>query len=189
MSAADDAAALPFMKAANMQICQTVIQTRQDSEGNAKRIAAVILLMALPAVMLAGDSGYKVAYDGGSLSGVKPGAGLKLYFDGSQVWFKKGKSDLITIPDSAITEISYGQDVHRRVGTAIGLAMVSFGAGAFMLLAKSKKHYIGLTWAAQGQKGGLALQCSKKDYRGILEGLEGVTDKKAVDSDPMTVKN
>ena len=29
----------------------------------------------------------------------------------------------------AITEISCGQDVHRRVGAAIGLALISFGAG------------------------------------------------------------
>ena len=47
---------------------------------------------------------------------------------------------LATIPASAVTEISYGQDVHRRVGTAIGLAVVSLGIGAFMLLSKSKKH-------------------------------------------------
>jgi hypothetical protein len=33
------------------------------------------------------------------------------------------------------------------------------------------------------------MQCDKNDYRGILLGLEGVTGKKAVDSDAMTVKN
>ncbi|MDE3178540.1 MAG: hypothetical protein KGM47_02685, partial [Acidobacteriota bacterium] len=121
--------------------------------------------------------------------GVKPGAGLKLYINGSQIWLTKGKSALVAIPDSAVTEVSYGQDVHRRVGTAIGLGMISFGVGAFTLLAKSKKHYIGLTWATEGQKGGLALQCGKNYYRGILLGIEGVTGKKAVDSEAMTVKN
>jgi len=76
-----------------------------------------------------------------------------------------------------------------RVGTAIGLGMLSFGVGAFMLLAKSKKHYIGLTWADGDKKGGLAMQCDKSDYRGILAALEGVSGKKAVNSDTMTVKN
>jgi hypothetical protein len=33
------------------------------------------------------------------------------------------------------------------------------------------------------------MQCDKNDYRGILLGFEGVTGKKAVDSDAMTVKN
>jgi len=36
--------------------------------------------------------------------------------------------------------------------------------------------------------GGLAIQCDKNEYRGVLA-LEGVTGKKAVNSDTMTVKN
>ena len=52
----------------------------------------------------------------------------------------------------------------------------------------------GLIWAdtdllRKDKKGGLAMQCDKNDYRGILAGLEGVSGKKAVDSETMTVKN
>jgi hypothetical protein len=93
------------------------------------------------------------------------------------------------LPASAVTEISYGQDVHRRVGAAIGLATVSFGVGALMALTKSKKHFIGLTWDDGGHKGGLAFQAEKSEYRGVLAGLEGITGKKAVSSEAMTVKN
>jgi hypothetical protein len=89
----------------------------------------------------------------------------------------------------SLQEISYGQDVHRRVGAAIGLAVVSLGIGALMALTKSKKHYVGLTWATREAKGGFAMQCDKNEYRGVLAGLEGVTGKKAVNSDAMTVKN
>ena len=89
----------------------------------------------------------------------------------------------------AVTEISYGQDVHRRLGTAIGLAVVSRGIGALMLLSKSKKHFVGITWVDGEKKGGFVMQCDKNDYRGILLGLEGVTGKKAIDSDALTVKN
>jgi hypothetical protein len=158
-------------------------------ENSMKRLIALMLFAAIPATLVAGDGGYKVMYDGGSLLGVKAGASLKLHFNGSQIWFTKGKSDLIAIPDSAVTEISYGQDVHRRVGTAIGLGMISFGVGAFTLLAKSKKHYIGIMWKDGTNRGGVALRCSKSDYRGILLGLQGVTGKKVVDSSAMTVKN
>ncbi|HEV2396546.1 MAG TPA: hypothetical protein VGS27_06375 [Candidatus Sulfotelmatobacter sp.] len=58
-----------------------------------------------------------------------------------------------------------------------------------MALTKSKKHYVGLTWATGNAKGGLAMQCDKNDYRGVLAGLEGVTGRKAVDTDAMNVKN
>jgi hypothetical protein len=46
-----------------------------------------------------------------------------------------------------------------------------------------------LTWAIGDTKGGVAMQCDKNDYRGVLAGLEGVTGKKAVNSEAMTVKN
>ena len=46
-----------------------------------------------------------------------------------------------------------------------------------------------MTWATGETKGGFAMQCDKNDYRGVLTGLEGVTGKKAVDSEAMNVKN
>ena len=154
-----------------------------------KGLIAVVLCVAITAAVFASDGGYKVAYDGGSVPNVKAGTGIKLYLEGNQIRFVKDGKDLVTIPAASVTEISYGQDVHRRVGAAIGLAVVSLGIGGLMALTKSKKHYVGITWADGDKKGGLAIQCDKNDYRGILAGLEGLTGKKAVDSDTMTVKN
>jgi len=150
---------------------------------------AALLCCALPFAAFAADEGYKVTYDGGSVPGVKAGNAVRLYIADSGVKFTKDKTNLIAIPAASITEISYGQDVHRRVGAAIGLAVISLGIGALMALSKSKKHFIGLTWINGENKGGLAMQCDKNEYRGILSGLEGITGKKAVDSDALTVKN
>jgi hypothetical protein len=154
-----------------------------------RKLLAVVLCVVIPATLLAGDNAYKVTYDGGSLTDQKAGTGMKLLIEGTQIRLVRDKGDIVTIPASAVTEISYGQDVHRRVGAAIGLAVVSLGIGALMALTKSKKHYVGLTWADGDKKGGFAMQCDKNDYRGVLAGLEGVTGKKAVNSDAMTVKN
>ena len=154
-----------------------------------KKLLATVLCLAIPIAMSAADNGYKVSYDGGSVPDVKTGTSLKLQLDGTQIRLVKHGQDVISIPASAVTEISYGQDVHRRVGAAIGLAVISFGVGALMALTKSKKHFVGLTWINGDQKGGFAMQCDKNDYRGVLAGLEGVTGKKAVDSAAMTVKN
>lgn len=157
---------------------------------NAVRIlTAVLLCFAIPTSMFAKDAGYKVTYDGGSLPDEKAGTGMQLVINGDHITLLKDKTEIANIPTSAVTEISYGQDVHRRVGAAIGLAVISLGIGGLMALTKSKKHYVGLTWADGDKKGGLAIQCDKSDYRGVLAGLEGVTGKKAVDSDTMTVKN
>ncbi len=156
-----------------------------------KGTVAVVLCFALPLVVFAADQrpSHKVIYDGGSLPDVKTGSALKLYIDSTSIRLVKDKTEVANIPASAITEISYGQDVHRRVGTAIAVGVFTLGLGALTALSKSKKHYVGLTWANGDQKGGLAMQCDKSDYRGVLAGLEGVTGKKAVNSETMTVKN
>jgi hypothetical protein len=153
-----------------------------------KRLLAMVLSLLIPAASIAGENGYKVVYDGGSLTDTKTGTGMRLFIDSSQIRFVNGSS-VVTLPATAVTEISYGQDVHRRVGTAVAVGVFTLGLGALTALSKSKKHFVGLTWANGDQKGGLAMQCDKNEYRGILAGLEGITGKKAVDSEAMTVKN
>lgn len=155
-----------------------------------KSACALFLCVVLPLSLFAAEqNGYKVSYDGGSLPNLKTGSEIEIVIGANTISFVKDKSELVTIPASSVTEISYGQDVHRRVGAAIGLAVISLGIGGLMALTKSKKHYVGLTWADGDKKGGLAIQCDKSNYRGILAALEGVTGKKAVNSDTMTVKN
>ena len=154
-----------------------------------KRFIAALLCLFVPTIAFAADNSYKVAYDGGSIANIKTGTSANLVIEQIQVRLAKDKKDLVVVPASSITEISYGQDVHRRVGAAIGLAVISFGIGALMALSKSKKHFVGITYANGEQKGGFVMQCDKNEYRGILAGLEGVSGKKAVNSDAMTVKN
>jgi CxxC motif-containing protein (DUF1111 family) len=154
-----------------------------------KHVLVAVLCIATPLAMFAAENGYKVTYDGGSLPDTKAGVGMKIYIESNQVRLAKDNTDVVKIPALAITEISYGQDVHRRIGTAVAVGVFTLGVGALIALSKSKKHYIGLIWADGDKKGGLALQCDKNDYRGILAGLEGVSGKKAVDSETMTVKN
>jgi hypothetical protein len=155
-----------------------------------KRFVAISLCVGVfSAATLAGENGYKVRYDGGSVANVKSGNDLRLSFDATKITLMKGKSEAAQISSPSVTEISYGQDVHRRIGAAIGIGVFTLGIGALMALTKSKKHFIGLTWDDGGKKGGAAFQVDKSNYRGVLAGLEGVTGKKAVNSDTMTVKN
>ncbi len=163
--------------------------SQRPREKKMRRILAILLCMIFPACAFGSEDGYKIAYDGGSIPGAKAGASMRLLIEGSNIRLVKDKTDVVVIPAAAVTEISYGQDVHRRVGAAIGIAVFTLGLGALMALTKSKKHFVGLTWDDGGKKGGLAFQADKSDYRGLLAGLEGITGKKAVDSDAMNVKN
>ena len=157
-----------------------------------RKFVALLLCLFVPTLAFSAEPSntYKVKYDGGSLLGVKSGDNTKLQVSAKDIQISDGKGVVIaTIPAASVTEISYGQDVHRRIGTAIGLAVISLGIGALMAFSKSKKHFVGITWADGDKKGGFAMQCDKNEYRGILAGIEGITGKKAIDSDAMTVKN
>ena len=170
---------------------QRMVGMNQPRKSLSVRSIALMLCAAVPLAVSAADKGnsYKIAYDGGSLVSEKAGTGMRLYLDSDKIRIMKDKTEVASIPAAAVTEVSYGQDVHRRVGAAIGLAVVSLGIGALMALSKSKKHFVGITWDDGGKKGGIAFQADKSDYRGLLTGLEGITGKKAVNSDTMGVKN
>jgi hypothetical protein len=86
-----------------------------------KKTIALLLCILFSLAAFAADNGYKIMYDGDSVSTIKAGTDAKLYFDSSKIRLVKDKKDVVVIPASAVTEISYGQDVHRRVGAAIAL--------------------------------------------------------------------
>ena len=95
-----------------------------------KPALALLLCIAVPMSVFADDNSYKVTYDGRSLPELKSGTGMRLFIESKQIRLVRDKADVILIPASAVTEISDRQDVHRRVGAAIGLATITLGLGA-----------------------------------------------------------
>jgi hypothetical protein len=139
--------------------------------------------------MLAGDNSYKVTYDGGSIPDQKAGTGMKLFIVANQICLVKEKGEIVTIPAASVTEISHGQDVHRRVGAGDRACSCFLRHRSPYGSHEVKEALCRVTWADGDKKGGFAMQRDKNDYRGTLAGLEGITGKKAVGSDTMTVKN
>jgi|CZKC01.1.fsa_nt_gi hypothetical protein len=142
-----------------------------------RRLLALVVCGAV-IVSAQGNSFDKVRYDGGSVATkVKPddwGNRLTVTPDTIALVLKDGQS--ITIPSKQVTGLSYGEEAHRRVGLAIGLAVFSLGIGALSALHKTKLHYIGVTYVdADGKKGGILLQGDKSNFRAILVALQGVT--------------
>jgi len=151
--------------------------------------AAAIVCITLPIVVLASDGSYKIIYDGGSVQEGKSGVEATLYIDRDQIRFAQKGHDVLRIPASLVTGIAYGQNVHRKIGTPVKATLVSVVVDTFMAVSKSKRDYIGLTWTEGGDKRGIAMQCDKNEYGGVLAGLEEVTGKQAVNWDTTTVEN
>src|SRR5689334_124791 len=133
-----------------------------------RAVAAALILTVTQSIFADTKNTYNVTYSGGSLSEFKGQTGARLALSSEGLRLIKNKAEVLNLPIASITELSYGQEVHRRIGTAAGLAVVSFGVGALVAFSKSKKHYIGLTWDQDGHKGGMVLQADKDEYRGLL---------------------
>jgi hypothetical protein len=147
------------------------------------------LFFAFVIALLAGNHDYKVKYDGGSLSDTKAGTDLRMHIDATQVRFLKDNAEVATIPASAITEISYGGDVQRRLRTAVLGKVFTSESGALRDSSEPKNRLVGLMWSNGDQTGRLAIQCDQNDYRGVLARLESVSGRKAANSELNTVNN
>jgi len=111
-----------------------------------------------------------------------------MFLDQDQIRLERhgggNKNEPLTVPTKIVTEVNFGNEAHRRVGTAMALAVPTLGLGTLVALSHSKKHYIGIVWdGGEGKKGGIVLQADKNEYRGIIAALEGLTGKKAVNTD------
>ena len=82
----------------------------------------------------------------------------------------------LSIDPARVTQLSYGQEAHRRVGTMIALGILVAPLILFGLFHKTRLHFIGIEYTdAQGQNGGVLIQAHKDNYRGVLMALRGAT--------------
>lgn len=147
-------------------------------------LATLLLLISSTAVGASKkEVSYPMKYEGGSLP-LQQHDGVKMILEPERITVVQRK-ERHAIPVKSITEISYGNDVHRRVGAAVGVGIVTLGVGALLALAKTKKHYVGLTWSDSEsvKKGGVVFKVGKGEYRGVIAAVEGLTGLKAVNAD------
>ncbi len=136
-------------------------------------------ILCIPLVLNAeGNTFTKVRYLGGSISTkVKSDDWdnkLTVTSDAITLMLKDGQS--IGILPKLVTSLSYGQEAHRRVGTAVLIGMFSLGIGALSALHKTKLHFIGVNFNDEaGKKQGILLQGDKDNFRAIVVALQGVT--------------
>ena len=65
---------------------------------------------------------------------------LTIYLAGNEIQFLRDREAAIRVRATSATEISYWQDVHWRLGAAMVVAVVFFGAGAMVMFPESKSR-------------------------------------------------
>ena len=142
-----------------------------------RNVVAVILCCAVLSHSQ-GNAFTRIRYNGGSVSTtVKPDDwDNKLTVNSDSIVLALKDGQMVTIPPKQVTSLSYGQEAHRRVGTAVGLAVISLGIGALFALHKTKLHFIGVNYTdGAGKSQGILIQGDKSNFRAIIVALQGVT--------------
>jgi hypothetical protein len=135
----------------------------------------------MPGAVLARDAKkiratYPVIYEGGSLA-LRHNK-IKARFEGDQVVLAQ-HGHRVAVPLRDITEISCGNEVHRRVGAAV------LNTVPRLRLGEAEIHYVGVAWTDLGAKAPrveVLFRLNNGNYREFLASLERGTGKKAVDT-------
>ncbi len=142
-------------------------------------VSVIAILVSVQPILAEGNGWNKVRYNAGTKqTKVKPddwNNKLTITSDLIELTLKDGQK--IDIDPKTVTNLSYGQEAHRRVGTMVALAVLISPAALFGLFHKTKLHFIGIEYDEAGKKQGLLLQGHKDNYRGILLALKSVTGK------------
>jgi hypothetical protein len=125
-----------------------------------------VIAFLIPMGAVAGDSGLKTQFIGGTLPGVQSRSTALLDLTHSDsLRFCSGKTEL-SIPYRRIGTLEYGQSVSRRVALAVLISPM-------LLLSKSRKHFVTVGYEdAEGHRQALVFRVSKGDIRTVMAGLE-----------------
>jgi hypothetical protein len=166
-----------------------------------RRTIACVLIFCflLPASVLAGLSGKKAAYQGGTTKD-KDFPGVKKAVEGyldtgneEELRFEyrlDKRNKVYSIPYKQFIDIEYGQKAGRRVGASIATAVLISPVGLFMLFSKKRKHFVTIGYAdAAGKEQVAVFELGKDLIRTTLPILEARSGKKITYQDEEAKKS
>jgi hypothetical protein len=126
----------------------------------------------LPPLLLAGDSGARAHYVGGTVAGLPSKSEGNIQMTDEEGLVFRSKRASVRIPYDKISTIEYGQRVSRRFAEAILISPL-------LLLAKKRKHFLTLGYTDEhGRRQALVFQIDKSGVRSVLVSLEAKTGRK-----------
>lgn len=133
---------------------------------------AAASLALLPPRLLAGDTGGRAEYVGGTVTGLPSKTEGELSISDPEEFSFRIKTGAIRIPYTRIHTLEYGQQVSRRYVSAVLVSPI-------LLLAKKRRHYLSVGYADEdGRNQAMVFEVDKNHIRPILVGLEARTGRR-----------
>lgn len=136
---------------------------------------ALLVLMGsdvLPPLLLAGDSGSRAEYVGGTVAALPSKSEGKLNTTDGEVFLFRAKRASVRVPYAKINTIEYGLRVNRRYAEAVLISPV-------LLLSKRRRHFLTVGYTDDdGHQQAMVFEVPKSEIRTLLVSLEAKTGRR-----------
>lgn len=136
-------------------------------------LALSLLLLNTPGVAEESAFNCKLA----DAKGKQAEARLILSDNASSLIVRVSDRDLVTIPYKDLDKFSYEYSKKHRVTQGAIVMVASLGAGAIVMLTKSKSHWLYIDFHEQAVPKSLVLRMDKKNYKQIMDSISSHTGK------------
>jgi len=143
-----------------------------------KRITSFIAMILL--LTVTSSFCVETAFNGCKLADVKgKQAEARLIFsdDAKSIIVRSLDREIVKIPYDSIDKVSYDYAKKHRITQGAIVMVASLGAGAIVMLTKSKSHWLYLDFHEQNATKSLVLRMDKNEYKKIFEAVKSHTGK------------
>jgi hypothetical protein len=141
---------------------------------------AVVLILCAAKVTLASDVGFKDVKLADA-RGKQTEASLTFSDSTKAMVVRVADRDVATIPYDKIDKLSYEFSKKHRITQGAIVMVASLGAGAVVMLTKSKSHWLYVDYHQDSGASTLVLRMDKKNYKQIIETANELTGKQVED--------
>ena len=140
-----------------------------------KIICALVAALAVSNLSLADQTSFNVKL--ADAKGKQADARLAFSDDNKNLTVHVADRDLVTVPYDQLDKFSYEYTKKHRITQGAVVMIASLGAGAIVMLTKSKSHWLYIDYHEQSIPKSVVLRMDKGDYKKIFEAVKAHTGK------------
>jgi hypothetical protein len=149
-------------------------------------ILAFLTTLAVANLSLAEETTFKVKL--ADAKGKQADANMILSDNNKNIVVRVADHDAVTIPYDQLDKFSYEYTKKHRITQGAIVMVASLGAGAIVMLTKSKSHWLYINFHEQNAPKSVVLRMDKNDYKNICASLKTHTGKEVEGLEPDKAK-
>ena len=138
-------------------------------------VFAFLTTLAVANLSLAEETTFKVKL--ADAKGKQADANMTLSDNNKNIVVRVADRDAVTIPYDQLDKFSYEYTKKHRITQGAIVMVASLGAGAIVMLTKSKSHWLYIDFHEQSAPKSVVLRMDKNDYKNICASVKTHTGK------------